>query len=445
MKIILPRQTTAYTCGPTTLSAVARILGKPIDEDVIADALDARAKIGTAHHDMEEWAVNNLPVSSFGSDSYEGGLSIANIQNKDSGNGHYVLFLGQKDGTIRYYCPHIGRMVEQNQDELCWQNGDGSLKNWSINFDVSADFYNLDIRPEQHVFFLGDALDSLDTSTDTSLVLMQGYNKRDRKASWHIIDDVFIRGEMLYLSGFPVFSNDLVWIRLNPDNNIRYFSVLQQLCHVKAIMLNSAQSIMTCNDKKLTTEFREKNHVFTVFSRQSLAAAINHLNRDGATSYVIKPPGLFGGQDVHITKNIDELEKHFDKILAHSGCAIIEKYIVQEHDLSVDTSVLVTWDRIIGAVKRTAKDKGSLTPWHQGAFSEVIKGLSSFQISTISKAQEMMRQKGIFIAGFDFLDDELIEINISCPGGVTHLNNIYKTNVESEIIKSADLFRHCEE
>ena len=178
-----PRQKTRFTCGPATLAAVSNLLGKPVDEDSIANTLGSQDVVGTSHEDMENWAAHNLPVKDYGSNTYKDQLAIANIRNKDSGKGHFVLFLGTRAGQIRYYCPLLGRTITAHKDDIDWKNGDGSLKRWTVNFDVDGDFYDLDVEPEQHAFFLGDPLDQLNVDTDTSLLLQHRYDHKGIGAS----------------------------------------------------------------------------------------------------------------------------------------------------------------------------------------------------------------------------------------------------------------------
>lgn len=436
-----PRQTTRFTCGPATLAAVSGLLGKPVKETNIASAMGTRDFVGTKHEEMVKWAKENLPVKSYGSNTYHSGLAIANIQNKDSGNGHYVIFLGQrKDGFITYYCPLLGETVSSHTDDIHWVNGSGNVKNWSINIDIDIDFIDTEIRPEKHIFFLGDPVDELNKDTDTSLRLMSHYDSTNISTSWHSFEDIFIRGNVLYLSGRPVFKNDIVWLRFDPSSHIQYYTTLQQLCHINVCFLNSPHSILTCNDKKTANPYRRDCDVYTLYSQRSLDVAIRHLKVVDCTHFVLKPPNLFGGQDVLITDDVDKLKKHLDILIKKSGCAVLEKFIRPSQKVQIDTSVLVTWDRVIGAIAREAKDEFSITPYHQGSASKTIKGLSTNELKVVASVQKEMNEKGIFWAGLNFLEGELIEANISCPGGLIDMIDVYDIVLENEICNSAQKF-----
>lgn len=432
-----PRQKTRFTCGPATLSAVAQLFGKPVDEKTIAETLDAQDHVGTSHEEMERWAKENLPVKSTGSNTYDKGLAIANIRNKDSGKGHYVLFLGRQANQIRYYCPLLGQTISAHEDEIDWMNGDGTLKNWSINFKIDGDYYDLDVEPQKHIFFLGNDLDELNVETDTSLLLQDRYAHQGIETSWHTPEDILIRGDVLYLSGIPVFKNDIVWLRIDPTNCVKYYTVLQQLCHCNAVFLNAPKVILTNNDKKLANAYREHSDIYAISSDDTFEAALRHLKNVNCTKFVVKPPNLFGGQDILITEDIDDLRRQAHDIIEKSGCAILEKYIAPSTPRQIDTSVIITWDRIIGTISREAVDDSGLTPYHCGSIPREIKGLSTRELRIVSSIQETMNQRGIFWAGLNFLEEELIEVNVSCPGGLRDINKIYGKNIEDEVINSA--------
>ncbi len=436
-----PRQTTRFTCGPACLAAVSMLFGKPIKEDNIAQEVAAEDFLGTKTGAMDEWSCANLPYKSAGEGTYSNGLAIANIRRKESGTGHYVLILGKKNDVIRYYCPLIGETVDAPEKDIMWINSNGSLKKWSINFETDIDFYDLKISPEKHVFFLGNPLDELNIDTDTSLIIKSGYERLNIKTSWHSYTDIFIRGSVLYLSGRPVYPKDIVWLRQNPSCDTIYYTTLQQLCHVQGFMLNKPEAILINNDKKLTNFYREDNNIYTIYSERALLTALQHMNLRGVEKYVIKPPNLFGGKDVLISDDKDEIIKQMNKIIDYSGCAVVERYIPPRKNTPTDVSVIITWDRVISAISRKATCSSGLTPYHCGSIASEIKGLKSSELKIIEQVQEVMRERGIFWAGLNFIEEEIIEINLSCPGGLQSMNEVYSSNLEMELIDSATKYQ----
>lgn len=441
-----PRQKTRFTCGPAVLAAVANLLGKPVREEDIARALGSVDVTGTDHRDLARWAQENLPVASRGEGTYAGGLAIANIRNPDSGVGHFVLFLGERAGQIRYYCPLLGKTVAAHPDAIDWRNSDGTLHRWSVNFSIDLDFSDLEVEPERHVFFLADPAERLDPATDNTLLLKARYDALGTGASWHTPADIFMRGPTLYLSGVPVFAGDIVWLRPDPVGTPGYYAVLQQLCHVRGVFLNAPGAILTGNDKRLADPFRADAGALCFTSPATLAVALRHLSYGGgAQAFVVKPPNLFGGRDVLITADRAEIERHGMELVARAGCALVERHIAPKGPVPVDTSVTVTWDRMIGAISRTARGPGDLTPFHRGSAPGSIRGLTAAELHTVAAVQEMLRARSIFWAGLDFLEDTLVEVNISCPGALRETCKVYGKTLEDEVIASADKYARTQQ
>lgn len=144
--MIVPRQTTDYTCGPTALAVVATLLTPPgkccADEKSIADAVGARPRLGADTAELVRWAQAYLPVTSHGEYTWRGGLSIWNIRNGLSAIGHYVVVLGSRGDIVRYYDPFYARTLEMPIHEIDWRAGIEDKKRWSINFGGKFGIYD---------------------------------------------------------------------------------------------------------------------------------------------------------------------------------------------------------------------------------------------------------------------------------------------------------------
>ncbi len=153
------RQRTNYNCGPAVFTTVARLMGNHLDEADIAAACEAMPKVGTDNPTMESWARDNLPVRSSGSDSYEGGLAIANIRRKQTGGGHFVLFLGERDGMVRYFCPLYGTVETEPKDQIDWSDMSGAYPRWTINLDSDADYWDTQMEMPRMTFVVSSRAD----------------------------------------------------------------------------------------------------------------------------------------------------------------------------------------------------------------------------------------------------------------------------------------------
>ncbi len=445
MDIVLPRQNTNYTCGIAALSAVTKILSHIYDDPnyylpqvIISSMLSSIPNKGVCHHKMAEWAESNLPVTNHGCDQYDDlkykGLAIANIKNKDSHIGHYVVILGERSGVVRYYCPLLGSVVEQEKEDIIWKNSTGEVCNWSININIDQDVFDLKITPETQVFFIGDPEETLHKKIDSSLLLKKGYERHGYHATWHTSEDIFIKNKQLYLSGVPVLENDLVWLRNDPVNSVHYYELLRQLCHVNAKILNSPQSILTFHDK-LSTMHISDNSLYSASSLDNVKRAYRHLTVDGYQEFIVKAPSEFGGKSIYKASSLEELIEHAETLISDSGYVIIQGYIKTGIE-QIDTRVVITQDDVLGMLDRVAPEGSYICNISKGGTVRKNKGLTDWQKVKISETQQLMKEHDIFIAGVDFLGDFIIEINISCPSACVLINEISGGTIENKIVQA---------
>jgi len=435
--IILPRQTTPYTCGPACLATVTRLVtDRTVYEAELAQELGALPGIGVDHDDLANWAQkNDLPVTSEGEGTYDGGVAIANIKNPTSHIGHFVIMLGRRGDIYRYYCPLFGEVFEKHRDQILWENMNGELKNWSVSFACDKDYYDSHIEAEQHVFILGDELESLQPEFDTSLLLQDAYKKRGQSVSWSTPDEVYTRARLLHLSGVPVLKNDIVWMRCDPVNTVHYYELLRRISHMDAKILNNPKAILTFHDK-LSRLYVDDSNCCTVSTKSDVKKALRHLIVLGFERYIVKKPSNFGGVGVHLVNNEDEAYDAFHELAEDSGYVIIQGYI-ETGDRQVDTRVMVTQDAILGSLDRVAKEGDFLCNLHAGATAQLTGDLSQKRVEQVKKIQNLMKDNDIFMAGIDFLGDILIEINVTCPSSIRQLNQVTGKIVEEEIIDLA--------
>ena len=136
--IQLAIQRNNYDCGVGSAMSGAIMLGKVPTYPALSDALRTNPQTGTNNSAMAAWGLAQYPGGNAGPGSYIGGLAIANIT--ISRTGHYVLFLGKQGHRIRVWCSWVGAIVDAQEDEINWVNGDGTLSKWAVNL-ARTSFY----------------------------------------------------------------------------------------------------------------------------------------------------------------------------------------------------------------------------------------------------------------------------------------------------------------
>jgi hypothetical protein len=130
------RQPDDYSCGAACLATVARIYDLqdkdyPFFRELLAPCPDT----GVDNPVMENFAKEMLPYAASGEGVYDGGIAIANILHAESREGHYVVFLAEKEGKIAYYDPYDHEIFIEEKEKIEWVSGCGQHKNWAINFE----------------------------------------------------------------------------------------------------------------------------------------------------------------------------------------------------------------------------------------------------------------------------------------------------------------------
>ncbi|MBI5162608.1 MAG: hypothetical protein HY985_01750 [Magnetospirillum sp.] len=299
--------------------------------------------------------------------------------------------------------------------------------------DIIADRHEPSGSGEGTVFFLGDPDESLDHEWDTSLRLMAAHRRRGETAHWCTCDDILIRGRTLLLGGMPVGPRDLVWLRLDPSDKIRWYETLRALCHVDARIVNPPRSVLTVHDKRAALAFSPRC-AWGAFSLAEFRRAIAELKAGGATMAVLKPPSLFGSKGIHFIAIDDtaQLEAVYAELQPLFGYVIVEPYLGPgDRRTPPDIRVLLTHRRVVGVIERLIPLGGGLSDVKRGA------PLTPAQTRLTQQAMAFMNREGVVLAGLDFIGDLMTEINVSCPGAVPEVNLFCDVIAEDLIV--ADL------
>lgn len=284
-------------------------------------------------------------------------------------------------------------------------------------------------------FFLGDPLDSLDTRWDSSLHLKAAHERRGRTTAWATYEDILIKGRTLVIGGETVGPRDVVWVRFDPKASVRYYETLRALCHVDARMINHPAAVLTVHDKRSALDLSPRA-TYSLFSAGQMAVAVAEMRAEGVATVVLKPPSLFGSAGVRFVAIDDHaaLDQGFAELVGLFGYVIAEPYLGPgDGKPPIDTRVLLTCSRVIGVIEREIPPGGGL---HEVT---AARPFTPVQAQLVGAAMAVMRERGIFLAGLDFLGDHLTEINVSCPGAIPEVNLFCHIQAEDEIV--ADLAR----
>jgi len=422
------------------MATILQLLGIHFPAGTLLSHIGAKPLVGTENDHIVKWAIEFMPVSSHGEDTYQGGLAMANIQNKDSGIGHYVVLLGVQDDLIRYWCPLLGSVFEEKEEDIIWKNSTGEVIRWSINFETEEDFYHIEPTPERHIFVLRNTNHHDTEECQTSQLVHAAYEARGQSVSVHDPSSIFTKHDQLYLDGVPVLENDVVWFRCDPVCTENYYELLERLKRVNAPIVNAPRSILAFHAEMMDHPI---DHVFryTCSCLQNVKKCYDHLRMDGFTRFLIKTPSKFGGAKIARSMSLDALEKYFTLFQQDSGYVIIQGLADGEcQDGAHHRRVMCTPTDIIGMIDYQMPEDCADGCMQTGATFLKSSDLSKVQTGKLKQIQDKMKKTETFLCEIEFLGDTVIGTNVSCPNSIAFINSVEAGYSEYDLIDACHAF-----
>lgn len=262
-------------------------------------------------------------------------------------------------------------------------------------------------------------------------VLKKGVTTTKKFSSFH--KQMEFKEEMLPLAGF-----DAILMRANPPlDNI----VLNFLDSVKedVFIMNSVDGLREANNKLYTAAFYDPNNeiIPRTFVSKSKAYLKEVIDEMDAEKMIMKPLNGYGGSGVIViekgaTMNINSLlDFYISGKGGDSNYVILQEY-VEGAELG-DVRVLLLHGEVIGAMRRV--------PATGEARSNVSVG-GSVEKYTLNKEEKRLCktvgaklvQDGLFFVGLDLIGGKLIEVNVLSPGGISYINKISKSRLQTKVI-----------
>jgi len=451
-RLALRRQLDNFSCGPASVFALWQTINylscpensenHTKEEDIslrIYEECSPIKIIGTSTDSIiRAMRGSNLPIISHGENTWDESLAIANIKNSESGVGHFVLLLLKEGKNISFFDPILSDIIQINESMLDWRNSDSTLIKWSANTGVKiskTDLFRVYVEPAH--FIITEADEKIDLSYDVSTAIFQRLRKDRHQVVWSHIDKIRTKNNILFIDSIRVRKNDVVWLRLDPESTVSYYETLRLLSHVDARFVNSPSAILRHHDKYTSFSFRQRP-LYTAHSNEQLAKVINELAYKGIHKLALKAPSSCGGRDIYFIEENDHPTKGFDIIEKH-GLVIIEPFISRLDSSNKNTDIRVLWIRnhgFVGAVSRESQDLNSLCNLTAGGESNLPTNMNIPQVLLDDIDNHLTSLEGVYLAGVDwFNDQEITEINISCPSVYLNFEELMNLDIMSIITK----------
>jgi len=304
-----------------------------------------------------------------------------------------------------------------------------------------------------HCLFILDPLDTLNLTTETSLLLIEELARRGHRASVATLPDLYLteqgagvhaRRIALDLQRQPFYELgpsrehrfadfNLVLMRKDPPVDADYLAATHILerAATEVPVVNDPVSLRTVNEKLLPLALPAFSPPTLLSNdpRRLAAFAVAH------GRIVLKPLEDCSGRGVQLVDGREAAAVIEPYLAARGG-----RYVIAQQFLpgvaAGDKRILVLAGEPIGAVNRIPRSPEHLANIHQGA-QVAATTVTDRDRAIVRAVKPLLCERHIWLAGIDVIDGHLTEINVTSPSAARQINQVSGTRVEVPIV---DLF-----
>lgn len=247
----------------------------------------------------------------------------------------------------------------------------------------------------------------------------------------------FIKGDNIYLeNSFNtsfIEDFDVAMFRPDPPVDLDYINATYIFDFVdseKTLILNSTKAIRDFNEKLHANLFNEFMPENIVTSNMQEIEAFLEKNQE----IILKPLNRCFGAGVMYLKNGDKNTRSIINSLTNNQTtlAMVQKYIPNAQ--FGDKRILILGENVLEecVVKLPSRDDFKFNT-HSDEFIKKATLTESEKIK-FKKVAQKLNQMGIYMAGLDVIDEQIIEVNVTSPCYfIKEVNNYFSTNLEKKI------------
>jgi glutathione synthase len=298
-------------------------------------------------------------------------------------------------------------------------------------------------KNRMRILFVMDPLEHLDPPNDTSLFLLRELFQRGHETWVADSPDLWSDGRIIFADArnvlpkpnhayecsasslrSPLTAFDLVLIRKEPpfDANYLYLTYLLEQASDRVPMVNHPRGIRNANEKLAILHFPSWIPETLVTSS---AEKILQFQRRLKDDLVLKPLDEKGGKGTVLTRYKDRTAK---TIMERSTCrgkkVILAQRMLRGKGIHGEKRIVLLNGQILTAFeKRPPKGDfranlslgGTCHPAH----------LTPQEHKLVRQMRSYLLKEGLLFVGLDVLANRLIEVNVTCPAGLTDAKMLY--------------------
>lgn len=293
------------------------------------------------------------------------------------------------------------------------------------------------------ILFILDPLERLNVITDTSLALVREFEDRGHQLWSADTVDLLLEKKNLFCNAKRLKSSfnkqftesnqvrksmdffDLVLIRKEPPFDASYLEMTYFFDQVKSktLISNHSAGIRKFNEK--LSAFYFPNWIPETLVSPSQTDLIRFAKKYHYR-VVVKPLDSAGGNGVFKLSPSEKKAKEeiADATLNGKKNILLQKFIAAKGEQLLDKRLIVLDGKLIAGYERHCKKGEFRANLHKGGSAHPTV-ISDGEKRMVKEIGPVLRKNGIHHAGLDVINDHLIEINVTCPGGVIEADILY--------------------
>lgn len=186
------------------------------------------------------------------------------------------------------------------------------------------------------------------------------------------------------------------------------------------LQINDPLASISVNEHELPLEFPWAS--IPTRKCANLSQLQNAVQEFRESEVVLKPANTASGVGIEFVDPSKVSDKYLQDYLNRFSPCYVQPFRM-EITKSGDLRILVFNERIIGSVLRVPRQGSRLANLHQGATGRAFEPTST-QISIVNKIAPELHKRGLLLLGFDFIGNELSELNITSPSALSQINEV---------------------
>lgn len=306
------------------------------------------------------------------------------------------------------------------------------------------------------MLFVMDYIGSINTSKDTTYVIMLEAQARGHEIFYAQIGDLYINdgtgccgayGIELRRSGNyytlgekkdqKLEDFDIVWMRKDPPFNMDYIYatyILDMVDESKCTVINNPSGIRNSNEKLYSLYFRD--FIPQTFVSKDIGR-IREFLRSVDGQIVVKPLEGYGGEGIFFVKEGDPNETAILESITNFGKTYVmaQKFIEKVYE--GDKRVIILNGEPIGSVLRVPRDGEFRCNFHSGG-TPALGEMNERDLEICNGISSRLVKDKLYLVGIDIVGGYLTEVNTTSPTCVQEINSFTNSKLEEKIVDFAE-------